>query len=223
MAKRKSFNEKPKGVHKSRKLIIDTVFGREDNTQRVFGYEKETESVKRQVGEIWTDDSGKTWEQKEGFKVSVSKFDEVREYLQKLNTCANKECKTIKHTHIDKRVLKKTGMCLACLHQYEEAIKVDGTYPYYQDYKITRNKLAYLKELKQRFEEAYNSVKKEFDVVTEKGDFEKWTWDVDIEKVKTDLQNDIKNANESIEVLIERKTLLEEELKKRNHSELIKS
>ena len=35
MAKRKSFDEKSKGMHKSRKLIIDTVFGRTDNNQRV--------------------------------------------------------------------------------------------------------------------------------------------------------------------------------------------
>ena len=67
MAKRKSFDEKSKGMHKSRKLIIDTVFGREDNTQRVFGYEKESEK-KREVGERWTDSDGKEWEQKEGFK-----------------------------------------------------------------------------------------------------------------------------------------------------------
>ena len=58
MAKRKSFDEKNKNIHKSRKLIIDTVFGREDNTQRVFGYEKETEQ-KREVGEKWTDSDGK--------------------------------------------------------------------------------------------------------------------------------------------------------------------
>ena len=49
MAKRRSFDEKAKGMHKSRKLIIDTVFGREDNTQRVFGYEGEVETLKREI------------------------------------------------------------------------------------------------------------------------------------------------------------------------------
>ena len=58
MAKRKSFDEKSKGMHKTRKLILDTVFGREDKSQRVFGYEKETET-KREVGEKWTDSDGK--------------------------------------------------------------------------------------------------------------------------------------------------------------------
>ena len=38
MAKRKSFDEKNKNIHKSRKLIIDTVFGRDDNNKKSFGY-----------------------------------------------------------------------------------------------------------------------------------------------------------------------------------------
>jgi hypothetical protein len=58
MAKRKSFDEKSKGMHKTRKLIIDTVFGRTDNNQTQFGYEKEAEQ-KREVGETWIDADGK--------------------------------------------------------------------------------------------------------------------------------------------------------------------
>lgn len=220
MQKRKSWDEKNKYIHKSRKKIIDTVFGREDNNQRVFGYEKETET-KREVGEVWTDSDGKTWKQEEGFKVSVSQFDEVRQYLQKLNTCSNENCQTIKYGNADKKVLKKTGMCLECLTKFEGELKADGTFGFYQDYKITRNKLAYVKELKQRFEEALKSVKREFEFVQEDGRLDKWVWDIDIEKVKNDLRDDIKNADEAIELLIERKRLLEEELVNRNHAELI--
>ena len=64
MAKRKSWDEKNKYIHPSRKKIIDTVFGREDNTQRVFGFEGEADK-KREVGERWVDENGKEWEQKE--------------------------------------------------------------------------------------------------------------------------------------------------------------
>lgn len=222
MQKRTSWDQNNKYIHKSRKKIIDTVFGREDNTKRTFGYDGEKEeNIKREVGDTWTDKDGKTWEQKEGFKVQVSKFDEVREYLQKLNTCANESCKTIQYTHVDKRVIKKTGMCLDCLQEFETNLKMDGTYPYYEDYKLTRNKLAFSKEMKQRFEEALNSVQKEFEMVMEDGRLEKWTWDVDIEKVREDIVTDIKNAQEAIDTLIERKALLEEELIKRNHEELV--
>ena len=79
MQKRTSWDQKNKHIHKSRKKIIDTVFGREDNTQRVFGFEKEGEK-KREVGERWVDENGKEWEQKDGYKSVVSKFEDLREY-----------------------------------------------------------------------------------------------------------------------------------------------
>ena len=47
--------------------------------------EKETEQ-KREVGEKWTDSDGKEWEQKEGYKTNVSAMDDVRAFLNKLNT-----------------------------------------------------------------------------------------------------------------------------------------
>ena len=107
MAKRKSFEEKNKHIHKSRKLIIDTVFGRTDDNQSTFGYEKEVDR-KREVGEIWTDGDGKEWEQKDGYKISVSQLDDVRNYLQKLNNCQSEGCKTIKYSNADKKLIIKT-------------------------------------------------------------------------------------------------------------------
>jgi hypothetical protein len=221
MAKRKSFDEKSKGMHKSRKLIIDTVFGRTDNNQTHFGYEGEIEE-KREVGERWTDKEGKEWEQKQGFKVAVTQMDDVRQFLEKLNTCSIEDCKTDKYSNADKKLIRKTGMCIVCLAKFEQGLKVDGTYPFYEDYKITRNKLAYVRELKDRYEEALGGIKKQMEIITEDGRTETWTWDVDIEKVKQDLKKDIDGAYEAIELLIERKRLLEEKLVELNHPELIK-
>ena len=173
MAKRKSFDEKNKNIHKSRKLIIDTVFGREDNTQRVFGYEKETET-KREVGEKWTDSDGKEWEQKEGYKTNVSIMDDVRAFLDKLNTCSTEECKTISYDRIDKKTIRKTGMCLDCLQKFELKLKLDGTYPFYEDYKITKNKLAYAREMKVRWEEALTGIKKQIEQVKNDASRDLW-------------------------------------------------
>ena len=86
---------------------------------------------------------------------------------------------------------------------------------------MTRNKLAFAKEMKQRFEDALNSVTDELQMVMEDGSIHKWHWDVDIDKVKKDLQKDIKDAEESIKALIERKELLEQELTKLNYEKLI--
>ena len=221
MSKRKSFKEKNKHIHKSRKLIIDTVFGREDNTQRVFGYEKEAEK-KREVGEVWTDSEGKTWEQKEGFKISVSKMDDVREYLKKLTTCHSENCETTTYAYADKKMISRTGYCVVCMRKLEQTLREDGTWPFYEDYKITLNKLAFVREEKQRMEEALGGIKDHFETVTEDGRLEKWNWQVDIEKVKTDLKNDINGAYDAIEALIERKLALENKLQELKHPELVK-
>jgi len=221
MAKRKSFDEKSKGMHKSRKLIIDTVFGRTDNNQKVFGYEKEAEE-KREVGDKWTDSEGQEWEQHQGFKTKVSQMDDIRQFLQKLSTCSNQNCKTDKYAWADKRLISKTGMCSACLAKFEHELREDGTFSFYADYKITRNKLAFIREYKTKMEEAYGGIKKQIEQVTEDGRVEKWEWNVDIAKVKKDLQKDIDSAYEAIELLLERKRLLEEKLVELNHPELIK-
>jgi len=222
MAKRKSFDEKSKGMHKSRKLIIDTVFGREDNTQKVFGYEKVEDNTKRKVGERWVDSDGKEWEQKDGFKSSVNKMDDVREYLKKLTTCHSEDCKTDTYAYADKKMISRTGYCVVCMRKLEQKLVTDGTWPFYEDYKITLNKLSFVREEKQRMEEALNGIKDHFETVTEDGRLEKWTWQVDIEKVKQDLKNDIDGAYDAIEALLERKAALEQKLNELNHSELIK-
>jgi hypothetical protein len=221
MAKRKSFDEKSKGMHKSRKLIIDTVFGRTDNNQRVHGYEGDVEQ-KREVGEVWTDKDGKEWEQKEGFKINRSKMDDVREYLSKLNTCSAEDCETIQYSSADKKLIRKTSLCSNCLSKLETKLKIDGTYPYYEDYKISRNQLAYVRDLKMRFEEALAGVTKQFGFVNEDGSINNWQWDIDLDKVKEDLQKDIDGATEAIEALLERKAALENKLLELNHPELIK-
>jgi hypothetical protein len=221
MAKRKSFDEKSKGMHKSRKLIIDTVFGREDNTQRVFGYEGEV-SQKREVGERWTDKEGKEWEQQEGFVSAVTQMDDIRKYLDKLNTCSNADCPTTKPSMTDKRLIRKTGLCIVCLAKQERELKLDGTYTFYEDYKITLNKLGFVRDTKAQYEEALLGIKQQIEQVTEDGRVEKWTWDIDIEKVKADLRQDIDGAYNAIEELLLRKAALEQKLVELNHPELIK-
>ena len=221
MAKRTSFDETNKHIHPTRKKIIDTVFDRTDNTQRVYGYDGSAE-ITHAVGDIWTDGDGNQWEQKEGYKISVSKLDEVRQYLQKLNTCTNIDCKTIKYTDSDKKLIRKTGLCMECLSALETELRNDGSFLFYQDYKITRNQLTYVKELRARFIDAIAGITTKIQFVNENGTLDEWKYDVDIQKVKEDLERDIEGASEAIEALIERKLALEDKLTELGHIELIK-
>jgi len=221
MAKRKSFEEKNKNIHKSRQLVIDTVFGRTDDNQTTFGYEKEADK-KREVGEKWVDGEGVEWEQKDGFRTNLTKMDKVREYLQKISKCSSSECKTIKYSTADKKAIVKTTLCIDCLAKQETQLRVDGTWPFYEDYKITLNKLGYVRDLKVQYEEALEGIKQQVEMVNENGTISNWQWDIDIEKVKEDIRTDINGAYDAIEALLERKLALEEKLVELNHSELVK-
>ena len=223
MQKRTSFDQKNKYIHKSRKKIIDAVFGREDNTQRVFGYEKVEDTTKREVGEKWTDADGKEWEQREGYKVAVSQMDDVRDYLKKLTTCKNSQCKTATYSKADKKLIVRAGYCINCNIEFEAKLKKEGVYPFYEDYKITCNKIGWLRDYKQKMEDSLKYITKDYQMVYENGQIENWKWDIDIDKVKKDLKNDIDNSYDALELLLQRKGLLENKLQELNHSELIKN
>jgi hypothetical protein len=220
MAKRTSWEQENKHIHKSRKKIIDTVFGREDNTQSVFGYEAEAD-VKHEVGEIWTDKDGKTWQQRDGYKISVTKFDDLREYLKTITTCSGKECHTEKYNHIDKKLIAKTTMCLDCLQKYEDGLRADGTWPFYEDYKLTCNKLAFANEMKDKYEGAHRDITNSIEMVNEDGTISEWKWDIDINTVKADIQRDLDNVVDAIKKLKSRKRRLEKKLKELGHPEII--
>jgi hypothetical protein len=221
MAKRTSWEQENKYIHKSRKKIIDTVFGREDNTQHTFGYEGEVESD-RKLGDIWTDKDGKTWQQRDGYKISVTKFDEIRDYLKTITTCSAKECHTDRYDNTDKKAIAKTGMCFNCLVNYEDGLRADGTWPYYEDYKISKNKLGTVRELKEQYEEALKGISTQLQMINEDGTISEWKWDIDINKVKKDIESDIEGAITAIELLLQRIKLLEDKFIELNHPELIK-
>jgi hypothetical protein len=131
--------------------------------------------------------------------------------------------KTDKYSNADKKLIRRTGLCIVCLAKKERELQQDGTYPFYEDYKITLNKLAYVRDMKVKMEESLAGIKSHFETMTEDGKLEKWEWKVDIEQVKKDVKKDIDGAYDAIEALIERKLALENKLRELNHPELIKN
>jgi hypothetical protein len=102
----KEFNKK--FMHPTRRKLVDMVLTGGDYQKETFvsftGADKKV--VKRKVGERWTDENGKSWEQHEGGKIEVSELGDImaetRAYLDRLNTCKGEECKTIKPGRVDK-------------------------------------------------------------------------------------------------------------------------
>jgi hypothetical protein len=193
-------------------------------------YEKESfisfsgadkEIIKRKVGEKWTDEDGKSWEQLEAGKVQTSELGDImadaRAYLDKLNTCKSENCKTIKIGRVDKKLISKTGYCLHCLTIKESQIKVDGLWDAYEDYKIFSNMIAHGNDIVAQFKQAYRDAKQTYEVVQEDGKIETWSMERDVEELKAEILLEIIKFEGEIEQATKLRNEAYDKLKDKNY------
>jgi hypothetical protein len=217
----KEFNKK--FMHPTRRKLVDMVLTGgeyEKNTQISFsGADKQ--KVKRGVGEKWTDETGKSWEQLEAGKVQTSELgdtmQEVRAYLDKLNSCKSDNCKTIKIGRVDKKLISKTGYCLHCLKIREAKIEFDGLWKEYEDYKIYSNMISYGNDIVAQFKQAYRDAKQTYEVVQEDGKIETWSMERDVEELKAEILLEIVKFEGEIEQATKLRNEAYEKLKDKNY------
>jgi hypothetical protein len=217
----KEFNKK--FMHPTRRKLVDMVLHGQE-------YEKDTfvsfagaeeANVTRKVGDRWTDTNGDMWEQKEFGKMKVSDLSdtmqEVRQYLNKLNTCKHPECKTVKISRVDKKLISKTGYCIKCLAIKEFQIKDDGLWEAYETYKITSNMIGYGLDVVAKFKQAYSDAKQEYEVVGEDGKIEMWRMEKDIDELKAEILADIERYESEIQEAVKLRDGAWELLKDKNY------
>jgi len=217
----KEFNKK--FMHPTRRKLVDMVLTGgeyEKNTQISFsGADKK--NITREIGEKWTDDSGRSWEQLEAGKIETSELGdtmaEVRAYLDKLNTCKGEQCKTITPGRVDKKLISKTGYCITCLAKKETEIKLDGLWKEYEDYKMYSNMIAYGNDVIAQFQQAYNDAKQTYEVVQEDGTIETWSMERDVTELKAEIMTDIINFEREIEEVTKLRNEAYEKLKPKNY------
>ena len=212
-----------KFMHPTRRKLVDMVLSGGEYQKEAFvsfaGADKQ--EVKRKVGERWTDENGKSWEQHSGGKIEVSELGDImaetRAYLAALNTCKGENCKTIKLSRHDKKLVSKTGYCLACLVKKEAQIKIDGLWEAYEDYKIYSNMISYGKDIISQFQQAYNDAKQTYEVVNEDGTIEKWSMERDVNELKAEILADITKFEEEIQLATKLRNDAWEKLKDKNY------
>jgi hypothetical protein len=199
----KEFNKK--FMHPTRRKLVDMVLTGGEYQKEAFvsfaGADKEI--IKRKVGEKWTDEDGRSWEQTEGGRIEFSELGDImaetRAYLAALNSCKGDSCNTIKLSRADKKLISKTGYCATCLAKKELVIKLDGLWGAYEDYKIYNNMISYGIDVISQFQQAYNDAKQEYEVVNEDGTIEKWSMERDVTELKAEILTDITRFEEEIE------------------------
>jgi len=217
----KEFNKK--FMHPTRRKLVDMVIhGAEYEKESFISFSgADKKKVKREVGDKWIDDNGRSYEQLEAGKIETSNLtdtmSEVRAYLDKLNTCKSDNCKTIKLERVDKKLISKTGYCLHCLTIKEAQIKVDGLWKEYEDYKIYSNMIAHGTDVIAQFQQAYRDAKQTYEVVQEDGKIETWSMERDVNELKAEIMTDIINFEKEIEEVTKLRNEAYDKLKDKNY------
>ncbi len=217
----REFNKK--FMHPTRKKLVDMVLtgGEYEKETQISFAGADKQKIKRNVGERWTDENGKSWQQYEAGKIEVSELGDImaetRAYLDKLNSCKADDCKTIKLGRVDKKLVSKTGYCTTCLAKKERVIKLDGLWDAYEDYKIYSNMIAYGNDVIAQFKQAYNDAKQTYEVVQEDGKIETWSMERDVDELKAEILLDIVNFEKEVEQATKLRNEAYEKLKDKNY------
>ena len=217
----KEFNKK--FMHPTRRKLVDMVLtgGEYQKETQISFSGADKKKIKREVGDKWTDDNGRSYEQLEAGKIETSDLtdtmSEVRAYLDKLNTCKSDNCKTIKVGRVDKKLISKTGYCLHCLTLKEAQIKYDGLWDEYEDYKIYSNMISYGNDVIAQFKQAYKDAKQTYEVVQEDGTIEKWSMERDVNELKAEILLEIVKFEGEIEQATKLRNEAYDKLKDKNY------
>lgn len=202
----KEFNKKY--MHPTRRKLLDMVHTGEYDKNTFIGYDKVEK--KREVGEIWEDEHHR-YEQKIGFIVKTGKNHEeikkIRDYLSHKSQCKNDNCKTIKITPKDQKIIKQNGYCLGCTVENEHQIRVSGLWQEYQNYKIWTKMILVGKIKLDSYRQSIADLREEYQMINDRGQVtETWKLPKPIEEVREEINELIEYGEGEIKELEEKRS-----------------
>lgn len=153
--------------------------------------DKPVEYIKRDIGDKWTDANGDEWEQKNGYISRVTKFDEIREYVNSFQNCPYDTCKCNKWTakRLDEKMRILKGLCFDCVIKMEHKIRLAGKWDEYEKGVLKENALSWLREAEADKNVIVDELSR-LEFPNEFGDVEKW----DTGNTKEELLNNIEES-----------------------------
>ena len=155
------------------------------------GYDPNLSNSTRKEGEEWEDSQGRKWIWKNGVKRRVPKKAKI------INEQRCKGCNMDVRwgNYLDDRVWPKTGMCYDCYTKFQTDLKLMGMFEVYNELQDLRNERGVLEDYKKKFEESKQFCEENKDkpvtFLEEDGSFEKWSGDIDYNKILEDLNKDL--------------------------------
>jgi ribosomal protein L37AE/L43A len=155
------------------------------------------------VGEIWTDENGIEWEQRNGFRIQKGKLDSIRKQLSKSKMPANcPKCQQAMTKRLDAKFWALEKHCFDCQITYEHEMRINGTFDQYEKQRILNNAESWLTDAEAEAQELIKIIDSELTFSDTEGALEKWNVDINreefIEKVKSDFEDFKTNFIETI-------------------------
>jgi len=116
------------------------------------GYLPTEETYK--VGDIWTDSDGKKWEQKNGYRVNITKLASAGIADQ----CS--DCSKYIISGWDRDIYKWNGRCYYCQIDFEAELKTSGKFDEWKEAQNKRIKEEYIKKFEEENKELVKEIAK---------------------------------------------------------------
>lgn len=150
------------------------------------------ERIERKEGDTWEVD-GKLWERKNGVNQSISKLQDAKTPWW----CP--QCKKSMNTRLDTKFYNKRGKCYDCIVKEETVMRTNGTWQEYQRKVLYANVIAKVKDTIAEFKDVQRTVSNP-QIHFQDGRFEEW--DVNIDQIKVDLQEEIDKLEGRLQELL---------------------
>lgn len=154
---------------------------------------------KRVEGDVWEDADGKRWTIKNGIKQTVTKLDAAK------TPWFCPQCQKAMSHRLDNRYYNLLGKCMDCGIKEETKMRYDGSWEEHARKQMQANYIAGLKDKIAELQHYHDTVSSpeflhadgEKILMVEK-------WNVDIDKIKSDLKKDIDELTTHLNELLEK-------------------
>lgn len=159
-----------------------------EGNKLIFGWRGEPEPTRKE-GDVWEDVNGRKWTIKNGIRQTVTKLDDA-----KTPWWCPRCSKPLNH-RFDIKFWRIRGHCMDCVIKDETEIRRQGKWEEYERKIMLRNYIAEVEDRISELQSYHDEVSKpEFLIMNEneKTVLMMEKWDINIDKLKEDLQKDIK-------------------------------
>lgn len=184
---------KLRNIEAIRKMLDGT---HKSQSKKTFGYEKQ--NIKRNVGDIWKDENGVEWEQKEGYKINKGKLNALRNYLQSLKMPAVcPKCSGEMKGKAHEKMWKLYKHCLDCQIAAEHEMTLNGTYNEFVKNLQLRNAEAWLKDAEQEAKEIVEAIRSKLAFANSDGTVEEWAGGIDADELADKIEKEFATFKEN--------------------------